>query len=316
LARQSDELLRLVAIVGPTATGKTALAILLARALGGEIVSADSRQIYRRLDIGTAKPTAEERSLAPHHLIDYVEPDESYTLARYQEDAYRVIAEIRSRGRLPLLVGGTGLYVRAVLEGLTIPKVPPQADVRAELERRAKADGPIALHAELARLDPVSAARIDPRNVRRVIRALEVCLVTGRPFSEAGASAPPPWSVLRVGLTCDRAMLYERADRRIDQQITAGLVDEVRRLVAMGYGPTLPAMSSLGYREIGAHLRGELALDAAIERMKLQTHRFIRQQYTWFRPDDPAIRWLDINDSPTDCALAQAGRFLGDAAMR
>jgi tRNA dimethylallyltransferase len=299
-----------IAIVGPTATGKTALAIALARELGGEIVSADSRQVYRRLDIGTAKPTPAERALAIHHLIDYVEPDADYTLARYQGDAYRAIGDIHARGRLPLLAGGTGLYVRAVLEGLRIPVVPPHPKLRAELEQRAAIEGPAALHADLARLDHFAAERIDPRNVRRVIRALEVALVTGRAFSEAGSAEPPPWLVLKIGLTCDRPGLYARVDSRIDRQIEAGLVDEVRGLLASGYSSALPAMSSLGYREIGAFLRNETSLAYAVERMKLQTHRFIRQQYTWFRPDDTSMAWLDITTPPLASAISMSRSFL------
>jgi tRNA dimethylallyltransferase len=284
--------LPLVVIVGPTAAGKSALALRLAQQFGGEIVSADSRQIYRQMDVGTAKPSPEEQALVPHHMIDVVDPDGEYTLAHFQAAAYRAIAEIHARGRLPLLVGGTGLYVRAVVEGLRIPAVPPQPDLRAALEARARAEGHEALLADLAARDPLAAARIDPRNIRRVIRAIEVCEVSGRPFSSFQESDPPPYRVLTLGVRADREALYARIDARVDAMIAAGLVAENERLVARGYGYDLPAMSGLGYRQIGMYLRGEIALPRAIEILKFETHRFARQQHAWFRESDPRITWL------------------------
>ncbi len=301
----STDLIPLLALVGPTASGKTALALSLAERFGGEIISADSRQIYRLMDIGTAKPTAEERARIPHHLLDVVWPDEPYTLAQYQADAMRAIAEVSARGRLPLLVGGTGLYVRAVVDGLAIPTVAPQPELRAELEAEAAAHGSAALHARLAALDPVGAASIDPANVRRVIRALEVCLVTGRPFSEQRGARPTPFRTLSLGLNTDRAVLYAWADRRVDAMLAAGLVDEVQMLVARGYDWDLPAMSSLGYREMGAYLRGEATLAQATERMKLATHAYIRRQLTWFR-SDARMHWLDAADPTTPERAADA----------
>ncbi len=283
----------LLAIVGPTAAGKTALSLVLAQALRGEIVSADSRQIYRGMDIGTAKATPEERALVPHHLLDVVDPDQVLTLAEYQRLAYAAIDDILARGRLPMLVGGTGQYVHAVLEGWRIPEVAPQPDLRAALEADAAAHGPAALHDRLAALDPVAAARIDPRNVRRVIRALEVCLSTGRPISELQTKSPPPYRVVQLGVTRPRPELYARIDARVDRMIEAGLVDEVRRLADAGYGWDLPAMTGLGYRQIGQYLRGEITLDEAIALIKRGTRRFVQQQYNWFRLDDPAIHWID-----------------------
>lgn len=288
--------LPLLVLVGPTAAGKTALAVTLAERLRGvmplEAVSADSRQIYRLMDIATATPTPEERALLPHALLDVVWPDEGYTLAQYQADANAAIAAIAARGALPLLVGGTGLYIRAVVDGLAIPAVAPVPALRAELEAEAAACGLAALHARLAALDPAAAARIDPANARRLIRALEVCLVTGRPFSEQRGSRPTPYRSLMLGLNMDRAALYARADARVGAMLEAGLVEETRALVARGYAWTLPSMSSLGYREIGAYLRGEMTLPAAIERLMLDTHAYIRRQLTWFRPDR-SISWLD-----------------------
>ncbi len=229
----------LLAIVGPTATGKTALALALADRLCDisecEAVSADSRQIYRGMDIATAKPTPAERARLPHHLIDVVNPDESYTLAQYQADATAAIAAISARGHRPLLVGGTGLYVRAGVDGLASPHVPPDPALRAELEAEAAVSGPSALHARLTALDPAAAARIDPANTRRLVRALEVCILTGQPFSAQQGSRPTPYRTLLLGLTMDRAALYARADARIDAMLSAGLVAETERLLATGY---------------------------------------------------------------------------------
>jgi tRNA dimethylallyltransferase len=278
-------------VVGPTASGKTALAISLAERVGGEIVSADSRQIYRLMDIGTAKPTAEQRARIPHHLLDVVWPDEPYSLALYQRDAQAAIVAIQARQRLPVLAGGTGLYVRSVVDGLTIPAVAPDLAFRATLEAEAT-HGPQALHARLAALDPVAAANIAPTNIQRIIRALEVCLVTGAPFSTQQRMRPAPYDALLLGLNTDRATLYAWADRRVDDMLATGLVGEVEMLGSRGYGWDLPAMSSLGYREIGAYLGGEMPLDQAVERMKLDTHAYIRRQLTWFRRDE-RIKWLD-----------------------
>jgi tRNA dimethylallyltransferase len=295
----------LVALIGPTAVGKTAISLHLAETFNGEVVSADSRQVYRSMDIGTAKATPKEQRRAPHHLLDLVAPDEPLTLAQYQPLAYAAIDDILRRGRLPLLVGGSGLYVRAVLEGWTIPRVPPNPALRAVLEKEAKRRGEAVLHRWLATLDPPAAERIDPRNVRRVIRALEVCLTAGRPISELQAKRPPPYRILRIGLSMPRELLYRRIDERVERMMTHGLVDEVRGLVAKGYSFDLPAMSGLGYRQIGLYLRDEATLEEAVALIKRETRRFVRQQYTWFRLDDPAIRWFDA--SAPDCAKRVEG---------
>jgi tRNA dimethylallyltransferase len=283
----------LIAIIGPTAVGKTALALWLGARLPIEVVSADSRQVYRGMDIGTAKPTPAEQRQLPHHLVSIVNPDESFTLAQYQSLAYEAIGDILHRGKLPLFVGGTGLYVRAVLEGLTIPVVPPDPKLRESLFAQATQEGEIAFHERLRRIDPVAAERLDPRNVRRVVRALEVCLKTGRPISEQQRREPPPYRTLKIGLTMPREVLYERVDHRVDAMIASGLVKEVQGLVARGYGCELPAMSGLGYQQIGLYLRGEATLDEAIVLIKRHTRRFIRHQYNWFHPNDPEIRWFD-----------------------
>jgi tRNA dimethylallyltransferase len=288
----------LVVIVGPTAVGKTRLALRLAGELGAEIVSADSRQVYRGMDIGTDKPTAEERQRVPHHLVDIVDPDEEFTLARYQDMAHAAIDDMLTRDRVPLLVGGTGLYIKAVVEGWSIPRVSPNEALRAELYREAEVEGGEALHARLRQVDPVAAEKIDWRNVRRVIRALEVYLETGRPISELQRRKPPPYRVLQIGLTMERAALYQRIDQRVDRMIERGLVEEMRGLVEQGYGYELPAMSGLGYRQVGCYLRGEISLEEAIRLIKRDTRRFVRQQYNWFRLDDEGIHWFQALDDP------------------
>lgn len=284
----------LLVIVGPTAVGKTALSLRLAQDFEIEIISADSRQIYRHCDIGTAKPTPQEQTVAPHHLIDVVDPDQILTLAEFQEQAYAAIAAILQRQRLPLLVGGTGQWVRAVVEGWTMPRVAPDLTLRAELEVVAHSEGPQALHAQLAAVDPQAASRIDPRNVRRVIRALEVYRKTGRPFSHQHQKTRPAYHILQVGLTISRDLLYERVDQRIDKMMELGLLAETRRLMQAGYGWHKPAMLGLGYRQLGQFLRGEVQLEEAVALIKKETRRYIRQQYNWFRLTDQKIHWFNI----------------------
>jgi tRNA dimethylallyltransferase len=283
---------RVLALVGPTATGKTALALALAERLPLEVVSADSRMVYRWMDVGTAKPSQEERTRAPHHLVDVADPDESYTLALYQQQARAAIARIHTRGRLPAIVGGTGLYVRAVCDGLQIPAVPPDPEYRRAQEERAAREGWRALQAELAAVDPDSASRIEARNVRRVIRALEVHRATGVPFSAWQVRRPPPFDTLFIGLDLPRDVLYDRINRRVDEQMGAGLLDEVRRLVERGYDSRYPAMTGFGYRELALHLAGRLGREEAVDQYRLATRHYARRQLSWFRPDD-RIAWLD-----------------------
>jgi tRNA dimethylallyltransferase len=304
---------RLVAIVGPTGIGKSHLAIRLAQVFHGEIANADSRQVYRYMDIGTAKPTPEELSLISHHLIDIIDPDKSFSLAQFQALAYQTIKDIHQRRKLPLLVGGSGLYVWAVLEGWKIPAVPPDPELRKCLEEKATAMGVDELYQELIRLDPAAARKIDPRNVRRVIRALEVHQKTGGYFSQLQSKETPPFSISIIGLTADRRELYRKIDLRIDKMIEEGLVGEVEKLLNMGYDFKLPSMSSIGYKQIGLFLRGELTLAEAMQQIKFETHRFVRHQYTWFRLGDVRIRWFDIAGQPEMEIKARISEFLETA---
>lgn len=299
----------LVVILGPTGVGKSRLALRLARRLDGEILSADSRQVYRYMDIGTAKPSPEERKLVPHHLIDLVDPDEEFNLALFLELANRKLEEVRSRGKLPLLVGGTGLYIWAFLEGWRLPHAPPNPQLRKELEERARIEGIDSLYQELWEVDPEAARRIDPRNLRRVIRALEVYRSCGRRFSELGRKSSLKAGVLIIGLHLPRPELYRRIDLRVEEMIQKGLVEEVRRLLEQGYSPSLPSMSGVGYREICQYLRGDLSLPEAVQRIKYGTHRFARHQYAWFRLEDERIHWLEAGKEVEEQAL----RLIQDA---
>ncbi len=305
----------LIAIVGPTAVGKTALAVRLAQAVDGEIVSADSRQVYRGMDIGTAKATPQERARVPHHLLDILDPDRSLSLAQFQALAYAAIDDILARGRVPLLVGGTGQYVMAVVEGWQVPHVPPDEDLRAGLYRQAQEEGAEALHARLRALDPAAAERIDPRNVRRLVRALEVCLTTGRPISIQQQKSPPPYRILMIGLTLPRTDLYRRIDRRVEGMVKAGLEDEVRRLVAEGYGFSLPSMSGVGYGQFAPRIAGEAGLDDVVREIKRASRRLVRHQCNWFRSDDPRIHWFTAEPDPLPAILDLVHSFLAQPGV-
>jgi tRNA dimethylallyltransferase len=298
----------LIVLLGPTAVGKTTLSLELCRRFGGEILSADSRQIYRGMDIGTAKATPAEQAQAPHHLLDIRNPDQTLTLAEYQALAYATIDALHTRGRVPFLVGGTALYVRAVVQGLRIPEVAPNPALRAELEATLANGGLDALVAQLQALDPATAAVIDLRNPRRVLRALEIVRTTGRSKVELEGAEPPPYAILTLGLTRPRAQLHARIDARVDAMVAAGLVEETRRLLAH-YDPALPALSSLGYREIGAVLRGETSLADAVARMKTETHRFVRNQATSFRKLE-GVEWFDLDTVQEHAVVKRVAAFL------
>jgi len=299
----------LVAIVGPTGVGKSQMALQLAQAFNGEIVSADSRQVYRYMDVGTAKPPPEELSLVPYHLINIINPDEDFSLAQYQKLAYKAIEDIQQRHKLALLVGGSGLYIWSVLEGWGIPPVPPDFELRHNLEKKATHVGKDELYQQLARVDPVAAQRIDWRNVRRVIRALEVQRHTETPFSQLQRKKTPPFNTLIIGLTADRAELYRRIDLRVDEMIKQGFIAEVEKLLGMGYDFNLSAMSGIGYKQIGIFLKGELTLPVAIQQIKSETHRLVRHQYNWFRLKDDRIKWFDIKSKPDSEITTLVARF-------
>ena len=298
-----------VAVVGPTATGKTALAIELAQRFGGEIVNADSRQVYAGMDIGTAKPTTEERRAARHHLIDIRTPAEPISLGEYLPMANDAIADINSRGRLPILCGGTGQYVWALLEGWRVPVIPPDPSYRAELEARAEAEGGDSLWRELNLLDPARAAAVGSHNTRRIIRALEVLRASGDRIPATARAEEPPFRSLVIGLTSERQVLYDRIDARFDAMMAAGLMDEAVRLRDAGHLLGEGPLSGVGYSELGAHLAGEMNLEDAVARSKTRTHRLVRRQYTWFKLSDQRINWLDATHS---LPVAEAVRLVAD----
>jgi tRNA dimethylallyltransferase len=288
--------LPLIVILGPTAVGKTTLSIQLSARLGGEIISADSRLFYRGMDIGTAKPSPAERQKVPHHLIDVTTPDQSWSLAIFQQEARRIIQEISDRRRLPILVGGTGQYIQAVTQGWQVPRVEPVPLLRQALEHWAAQVTPLGLHARLKVLDPMAANRIDPQNLRRTVRALEVIFSTGQPFSGQSQRSPSSYRLLQIGLKRPRPELYTRIDERIDAMLTAGLVEEVQELLAQGYSPNLPSLSAIGYREIIAYLQGKTTLSEAVTLIKRQSRVFVRRQANWFKESDPSIHWFTVHD--------------------
>jgi tRNA dimethylallyltransferase len=300
----------LLIILGPTAVGKTSLAIELAKYLKGEIIGADSRQIYKYMDIGTAKPTAQQQQEVVHHLIDVVAPDENLTLAQYQQLAYATIDDVLERGQLPMLVGGTGQYITAVEEGWSIPEVPPNDRLREELEAEAENVGYEAFHQKLVLVDPIAAEKIHPNNVRRVVRALEVFMETGTPISLLQQKHTPPYRIRTIGLRMEREELYPQADKRVDIMIADGFVTEVQLLLDKGYSPTLPSMSALGYREIVSHLQGEITLEEATTLTKNSTHDFIRRQEIWFRGHDNGILWHNVSEMDTKTILQDIESWL------
>jgi len=292
--------MKVLVLAGPTAVGKTKLGIALAEALGGEVVSADSRQVYKYMDIGTAKPTPEQRARVPHHMIDLVLPDEYFSAGRYASLAAEAVKDVARRGKLPIVVGGSGLYLSALFDGLFEEKAKDPA-LRRALRERAEREGTEALHRELAEVDPEAASRIHPRDLQRIVRALEVYRTTGRPISEWQKERRPPLEadVLWVGLNLDRRKLYRRIDLRVEDMFRRGLVEEVRALLEMGYGPELPALKTVGYKEVFPYLQGRRSMEETIAQVKTDTHSYARRQLIWFRRD-PRIRWLDAEMETQD----------------
>ncbi len=281
---------KIIAVVGPTASGKTALGIALAKKFDGEIVSADSRQIYRGMDIGTAKPTEAERGAIPHHLIDVKDPDEDYTVAEYKTDAINAMNDILSRGHIPVLVGGTGLYVTTVLENLDVPKTQADPKLRAEIEKNIARDGLAAVFKKLIALDPEAAYVVDPKNPRRVVRALEVAISTGIPFTAQRTKSDPLFNALAIGIDPPPELLRDRINRRVDAMIREGLMNETATLVKQ-YGQTPAAFDAIGYREIVDHLHGDLSLEVAVASIKLNTWHYAKRQMTWFKKNR-SVRWI------------------------
>jgi tRNA dimethylallyltransferase len=305
---------RVVAVVGPTASGKTAVGLRLARELDGEIVSADSVQLYRGLDVGSAKPTAEERAAAPHHLIDVVDPDAPYTAADFERDASAAIRVIAGRGKVPIIVGGTTLYVRALLHGLC-PAPPGDEGIRQRLAERASVEGWPALHAELATLDPDAASRIHPNDRIRIERALEVVLTTGQTLTRVQETHAFPgngFPAFQIALKLPRELLYERIDRRVLQMFDEGWIEEVESLLERGYDPDLKPLQAIGYRDVVRLVRGEQGREEAVRRIQRDTRRFSKRQMTWLRKE-PGVHWHDPREGLEDTLLRRIRAFLEES---
>lgn len=295
-----EEKKKVVIVVGPTAVGKTRLSIELAQRIDGEIVSADSRYLYRGMDIGSAKPSMEERMGVPHHLIDVANPDETWSLAQFSAQAKLIINEILSRKRVPIVVGGTGQYIRALTEGWSVPVMEPNPDLRIVLSTWAEEIGAQSLYQKLAILDPEALKFIDAPNVRRTIRALEVIFTTGQKFSDQRQKNPPDYQFWIVGLIRQRPELYALVDQRIENMFQQGLVDEVKLLMERGYNEELPSMSAIGYREVVQFVHGKLPLIEAKALMRHNTRQFIRRQANWFKPTDTNIHWYSMETNPVE----------------
>ena len=303
----------LVVICGPTATGKSDIAVRIAERMDGEIVSADSMLVYRGMDIGTAKPSAAQMRGIRHHLIDIVEPDQEYNAALFQEQARSVIADIFDRNKLPLLVGGTGLYIRAVIDDYDFGSACSSDYFRKELQAEATEHGSALLHKQLYEVDPGTASRLHPNDTRRIIRALEVYKFTGTPissFHKIDRHDNPIYNLLMFGLILEREKLYKIIEQRVDNMLQAGLVEEVGRLLDRGFSPDLSSMRGLGYKEIAEYLTGGVSLDQAVEILKRNTRRFAKRQMTWFRRDE-RIHWLnpDLIDVP-ETIILEISRFI------
>lgn len=300
----------LLVIIGPTAVGKTALSLRLAEEFRGEIISGDSMQVYRGMDIGTAKASEEERARIPHHLIDIIDPDVPFSVQEFQQLAREKIEEIYRRDHLPMLVGGTGLYVEAVTHGYDLPRVPENTELRQELRRLAEQHGNEALHQRLREADPETAQKLHPNDRKRIIRALEVYHVTGKPFSQMVGKRETPYHLLWIGLTMPRELLYDRINQRVDQMVSRGLVEEVKRLKEKGYHRGLTSMQAIGYKEIMSYLEGEMTLSEAIDLIKKGTRKFAKRQLSWFRRI-PEIRWFDVTEEQSfeEIQRLVAGKF-------
>jgi tRNA dimethylallyltransferase len=301
-----------IVLVGPTATGKTAVAVELAEQLGGEIINADSMQVYRGMDIGTAKPNAEERARAQFHLLDVLPPDQPFTVADWKAQAEAALAEIAAREHWPIICGGTGLYIRALLDDWSLAATPAEPALRDRLRSELASEGAPALHARLREIDPATAARLHPNDAVRIVRALEVYEATGRPISDYQAqdrATRTPRPAYRIGLTLPRPELYARIEARVESMLAAGWEAEVRGLLAQGYAPTLGPLRSLGYKEMTSAICGELDRATAIAQIKQNTRRFAKRQQTWFRAD-PQITWIEVSALSSATVAMQVGEHI------
>ena len=286
---------KVLVILGPTATGKSHCAIEIAKKFQGEIISGDSMLVYRDMNIGTAKPTAEELAAVPHHLVNILPPEAGFSVVDFKEQAQRLITEINGRGHLPIIAGGTGLYIKALLEDYAFNSVSEDSELRQQLTHEAEANGPEALHARLAALDAEAAQRIHPNNVRRVVRALEAAL-SGEQVNQYGASESP-YNALVIGLEMERAALYERINQRVDLMLAAGLEQEVRELLDHGVSPECQSMQSIGYRQMVWYLNGSMDYEQAVDKLKQATRNFAKRQITWYKKM-PYIQWLQLDAKP------------------
>ncbi len=299
---------KLLTIVGATASGKSAASILVAQRFHGEVINCDSRLFYRGLEIGTAMPSEQERSAVPHHLVSFLSPTESYSLAQFLADARRTVLDLHERGTQPVLVGGTGQYVWGLLEGWQVPEVPPNLELRTELEHELEERGVDALYERLEALDPQIAASVDAKNHRRIIRAIErIASGTAQDHREA---IDPGYDSLLIGLHVERSELHRRIAERIDQMLASGWLDEVNRLIDDGIDFSLPAMSAIGYRELAAVIRGEITIGEARERTIRATNRLVRHQNNWFKQSDGRINWVDVTDGDLSRVLEPVEHWL------
>ncbi len=302
--------LPLIVIVGPTAVGKTEISLQLAERFRGEIISADSRLFYQGMDIGTAKPSQEELTRIRHHLIDVSPPDERWSLAIYLQEVHRIIHDISQRDKLPFLVGGTGQYIRAVVEGWNIPTVQPKPGLRQAIKRWADQVGVDGIRERLNVLDPEAAEIIDGPNLRRMIRALEVIFSSGKLFSAQRGKKGSPYEIFQLGLIRPRQELYDRIDQRLDSMLERGLVDEVKDLLSAGYSADLPSLSAIGYKQIIHHLQGRISLEEAVRQIRSKSRKYVRQQANWFQAEDPGITWVNPAEVPLSEITQEIQHFL------
>ena len=294
----------IIMVIGATAVGKTDLSIKLAEKIDGEIISVDSRLFYKKMDIGTAKPSESERARIPHHLIDICKPDENWTLSKFKQAAQEIIIDIHQRGKLPICVGGTGQYVNALTQGWVIPKIEENPDLRHALNNWAEEIGKNDLFQKLKLLDPVAAEKMDPNNLRRTIRAFEVIFSTGKLFSDQRIKEALPYRVFQIGLQRNRAEIFERVEKRVDLMMENGFLQEVEELLACGYNRETRAFSAIGYPQLLAYLHEEISLNDALIEIKSQTKKFVRRQNTWFKSNDPKISWYEVDENTVDSIIS------------